>query len=64
MMSRPVSSVARPIRCSSSERVIKVIESALIRGDGKETMQRVVTQYHDLDGRFLAEFDPAYAWQK
>ncbi len=59
-----VSTVAQPTRCSASERVIKVIESALIRGDGKDTMQRVVTQYHDLDGRFLAEFDPAYVWQK
>ncbi len=59
-----VSTVAHMESRSPIERVIKVIESALIRGDGKDTMQRVVTQYHDLDGRFLAEFDPAYAWQK
>ena len=40
-------------------KVIQVIETEATRGLGTEKdPARVVTQYWDLDGRFLAEMDP------
>ncbi len=39
-------------------KLIKAMESVVIRGDGEVAVRRAVTQYHDLEGRFLAEFDP------
>lgn len=41
-------------------KVIKVIESQITKGEGTaEDCYRLVIQYHDLKGKFLAEFD---AW--
>jgi len=40
-------------------RVIQVIETEVARGEGTvEDVFRQVTQYHTLDGEFLAERDP------
>lgn len=40
-------------------RVIQVIESEVCRGKGKDgSSMRAVTQYHTIDGDFLAEDDP------
>ena len=40
-------------------KVIQVIETTAMRGFGTEKdPARVVTQYWDLDGTFLAEMDP------
>lgn len=39
-------------------KVIQVIESREVRGDGKDVVLRAVTQYHTLEGEFLAEYDP------
>jgi len=38
--------------------VMKVIRSEINRGKGtEESVMRLVTQFHDLDGNFLAEYD-------
>jgi len=39
-------------------RVIKVIETTISRGNGKDEIYGWVFQYHTLDGKFLAEKDP------
>lgn len=39
-------------------KVIQVIQSETIRGDGRVTVMRPVIQYYTLDGEFLAENDP------
>lgn len=42
-----------------SARVIQVIETTLkIKGNGKDTPIRQITQYWSLDGNLLAEVDP------
>ncbi len=47
-------------RGTDSAKVIEVIETKSLRGDGTEKDPvREVTQYWDLDGNFLAEIDPA-----
>lgn len=44
---------------TKSARIIQVIETKTKRGLGTEKDPvRDVTQYWDLDGKFLAEFDP------
>lgn len=49
---------ARP-RGVDSARVIQVIETKSIRGNGTENdLCRVITQYWDLEGNLLAEKDP------
>jgi hypothetical protein len=45
-------------RACDSARVIQVIETTAMRGDGKETVLRLVTQYWSLDSQLLAEKDP------
>jgi hypothetical protein len=42
----------------SAARVIKVIETHTLRGDGKKTVLRAVKEYYSLDGELLAENDP------
>jgi len=43
-------------------RVIEVIQSdETTRGNGKETLARIVTRYFDRGGQLLAESDPAAA---
>ena len=50
--------MARP-RETDSARVVQVIETTSMRGEGTEQdMSRVVTQYWDFDGNLLAESDP------
>lgn len=40
-------------------KVIQVIESNITRGAGTDSDRtRTVVQYHTLDGKILAEFDP------
>ncbi len=39
-------------------RVIQVIQSETLRGNGITTVMRAVTQYWSLDGDLLAEIDP------
>lgn len=40
-------------------RVIQVIESAVVRGNGTEEYPfKEVVMYHTLGGKFLAEYDP------
>jgi len=40
-------------------RVMKVIQSEIVRGDGTPTnISRMVTQYFTLNGKLLAEHDP------
>lgn len=46
-------------RGTDSARVISVIETQALRGNGKEEDKcRIVTQYWDFDGELLAENDP------
>lgn len=50
--------MVRP-RGTDSAKVIRVIETQALRGQGTEDDQcRMVRQYWDLDGRLLAENDP------
>lgn len=50
--------MVRP-RGTDSARVIQVIETKSIRGDGAANdVCRIVTQYWDFDGNLLAENDP------
>lgn len=57
MVERRVKDVARP-RGTDSARVIQVIETKSIRGDGTEKdLCRSVTQYWDFEGVLLAEND-------
>ena len=50
--------MVRP-RGTDLARVIRVIETRSIRGDGTEEDKcRVVKQYWDFDGKLLAEHDP------
>lgn len=40
-------------------KVIQVIESTIVRKNGKDRdLYRIITQYHTLDGELLAEYDP------
>ena len=39
--------------------VIQVIKTVIPRGDGKATRFRWVKQFHDFEGNFLGEDDPA-----
>lgn len=46
-------------RGTDGARVIQVIETKALRGEGTETDEcRIVTQYWDFDGKMLAENDP------
>lgn len=46
-------------RGTDSARIIQVIETQSLRGDGTEgDMCRIVKQYWDFDGNLLAESDP------
>lgn len=46
-------------RGTDSARVIQVIETKALRGEGtQENMSRIVTQYWDFEGNLLAENDP------
>lgn len=46
-------------RGTDSARVIQVIETKALRGQGtNENKNRIVTQYWSLDGELLAENDP------
>lgn len=45
-------------------KVIQVIATEVIRGDGKETIMRGVMQYWGLDGALLAENDPCAGKEK
>ena len=46
-------------RGTDSARVVSVIETQALRGNGKEEDKcRIVTQYWDFDGELLAENDP------
>lgn len=50
--------MVRP-RGTDSARVIQVIETKSIRGEGTASdLCRIVTQYWDFDGNLLAENDP------
>lgn len=50
--------MARP-RGTDSAKVIQVIETTALRGEGTEKDKcREVKQYWNFDGNFLAEFDP------
>ena len=50
--------MARP-RGTDEARIICVIETKSLRGEGTETDKcRIVTQYWDLNGNLLAESDP------
>lgn len=50
--------MARP-RGTDSARVVQVIETQALRGEGTEKdLCRVVTQYWDFNGNLLAEHDP------
>ena len=50
--------MARP-RGTDNARVIQVIETTALRGEGTEEDKcRYVKQYWDLDGKLLAENDP------
>nr|DAJ71523.1 MAG TPA: hypothetical protein [Caudoviricetes sp.] len=50
--------MARP-RGTDSARVISVIETQALRGNGTdEDKCRTVTQYWDFNGKLLAEYDP------
>lgn len=50
--------MARP-RGTDNARVIQVIETTALRGEGTEVDKcREVKQYWDFDGNFLAENDP------
>lgn len=50
--------MARP-RGIDSAKVIQVIETTALRGEGtKDDMCRSVTQYWDFEGNMLAENDP------
>jgi hypothetical protein len=40
-------------------KMISVIESSVLRGNGKDDPLRGVRQYHTPDGEFLAEYDPS-----
>jgi hypothetical protein len=54
---RPESLQALPL---DRARVVQVIETTLQRrGNGKDDPLRVVTQYWTLDGKLIAERDPA-----
>ncbi len=47
------------LRGTDSAKVIRVIETQALRGQGTEEDQcRIVRQYWDLDGKLLAESDP------
>lgn len=51
--------MARP-RGTDLARVIQVIETKALRGEGtEEDLCRIVTQYWDFNGKLLAEHDPA-----
>lgn len=51
--------MARP-RGTDSARVIQVIETTSLRGEGThDDLCRLVTQYWDFDGNLLAENDPS-----
>lgn len=39
-------------------KVMQVIQSEVIRGDGHGTVLRKVVQYHTMEGELLAENDP------
>jgi Fe2+ transport system protein B len=41
-----------------SVKIVEVIQTVSIRGDGVDTVLREVTQYWDKNGTFLAENDP------
>ncbi|MCB6414518.1 carboxypeptidase [Faecalimonas umbilicata] len=46
-------------RGTDSARVIRVIETKALRGEGtQENLSRIVTQYWDFEGNLLAENDP------
>lgn len=46
-------------RGTDSAKVIQVIETKALRGEGSEVdMCRIVTQYWNFDGKLLAENDP------
>lgn len=50
--------MTRP-RGTDSARVIQVIETKALRGEGtNEDMCRIVTQYWNFEGKLLAEYDP------
>lgn len=51
--------MVRP-RGADSARVIQVIETKALRGEGtEEDLCRTVMQYWDFEGKLLAEHDPA-----
>lgn len=56
--------MARP-RGTDSARVIRVIETTSLRGEGtQDDLCRIVTQYWDFDGNLLAENDPCVVERK
>lgn len=52
--------MSKSIECETPRKVrlIEVIETVALRGDGENTIARLVTQYWSKEGQLLAENDP------
>ncbi len=52
--------MGKPIECETprNAKVIEVIETIALRGDGENTIVRLVTQYWSKEGKLLDENDP------